>query len=139
MSRRLASLVVAAAAAVSLAACAGATQSGCSQPPVVQYPPLALVSPANGATNVALNVGTLVVSSAATKLYGQLTVTGPQGTWNLSPQSVPGGSGSTNNYSAHLPLLQAGANYTVRYTLTYPGGCQGPDIQNTQTVGHFST
>ena len=134
----LKTLVASAAVALALSACSGSTQSGCTQPPIASYPPVTLASPANGATGVSVSVGNLIVESTGSQLYGTLTVTGGGNTYTLNPQAVANSNGQTQ-FEGHLPVLKPGTTYHVLYTLTYPGGCQGPSITKVQSAGSFTT
>ncbi len=129
-------LVVAAAL---LAGCSTNPQSACSQPPVQSYPSVHMVAPASGSTNVQPNIGQIVVTTHGAQLYGTLTLTGPDGTITLHPAPMANSSGDGLEFAANVPALQTTSSYSVRYTLQYPGGCQGPVVTNTQSVGAFTT
>jgi hypothetical protein len=140
MSRRFCAALGAIAAGLILGGCSTNPESGCSQPPVQTYPAVHLVSPASGETGVEPAIGSIVVTTSGSQLYGTLTLTGPGGTVTLQPQpTANSASGTGLNFTARLPMLQTTASYAVRYTLQYPGGCQGPTIVNTQSVGQFTT
>jgi hypothetical protein len=140
MSRRFCAALGAIAAGLILGGCSTNPESGCSQPPVQTYPAVHLVSPSSGQTGVEPAIGWITVTTSGSQLYGTLTLTGPSGTVNLEPKPTANSeSGSGLNFTARLPMLQTTASYSVRYTLQYPGGCQGPNIVNTQSVGQFTT
>jgi hypothetical protein len=138
MSRRFCAALGAIAAGLILGGCSTNPESGCSQPPVQTYPAVHLVSPTTGETGVEPGIGSIVVTTSGSQLYGTLTLTGPSGTMTLQPLPTAN-NGSGLNFTAKLPMLQTTASYAVRYTLQYPGGCQGPTIVNTQSVGQFTT
>ncbi len=139
MSRRYCAALAAIVAGLVLGGCAINPESGCSQPPVQTYPAVHLVSPTSGASNVEPSIGSIVVTTAGAQLYGTLTLTGPGGSITLQPHPTANSGSGGLNFTAKLPMLQTTASYSVRYTLQYPGGCQGPNIVNTQSVGQFST
>jgi hypothetical protein len=98
-----------------------------------------LVAPANHAVNVEPGIGQIVVTTQGSRLYGTLTLTGPAGTINLQPQPVANSSSDGLEFAAPVPGLRSTASYSVRYVLQYPGGCLGPAITNSQSVGAFTT
>ena len=126
-------------AAAVLGGCSSNAQSSCSQPPTQVYPAVHLVNPASGATNVQPGVGQIVVTTNGSRLYGTLTLTGPTGTIILQPQPTANSASNGLEFAATVPTLQTTASYAVRYTLQYPGGCQGPVVTNSQAVGDFTT
>jgi hypothetical protein len=138
MPRYLQTLLASVAVTVAVSACSGSTQSGCTVPPVQAYPAVTLASPAKGATNVPTTIGNIIVESKGSSLYGTLTMTGGGQTITLNAQAVANSNG-VSQFEAHVAQLQSGTTYSLHYTLTYPGACQGPPTSTTQYVGSFTT
>lgn len=135
MSRTPFALVAAGLLTLGLSACSASTQTACSMPPVQQYAAPGMVAPANGATNVADNVGTIVLSATTTQFIGTLALKsagGPAITLNPKPTGAA-------QFTAAIPTLAPATTYTLAWTLTYPGGCQGPSVVNTTSIGSFTT
>jgi hypothetical protein len=110
-------------------------------PPVQQYSSPAMLTPANGAVNVADNIGNIVVVSNSTQFVGTLVLKNPAGTsiaLNMKPAGPnPGGAGT--QFISAIPTLAPATRYTLAWTLQYPGGCQGPAVVNTSTIGSFTS
>jgi len=126
------------AGALALGGCAANAQSSCTQPPVQSYPTVQLVAPTNGSSDVSPTVGTVTLQTTGSQLFGTVTLTGPGDTIDLQPKPVAN-AGNELDFVAHIPALASSASYSVRYVLSYPGGCQGPNVVDTESVGSFST
>jgi hypothetical protein len=130
-------LAAIASAAVMLSACGG-TQGGCTPTLNQKYPAVTLAVPISGATNVSTNIGTIVVSTSGPQLFGTLSLVSPSGTVELA--ATPSvGPGPGNHFSATLPSLFPDTEYSVVYTLQYPGSCQLSPTVVHEPVGSFTT
>lgn len=142
MSRTPFALVAAGLLTLGLSACSASTQTGCAMPPVQQYASPAMVTPTNGAINVPDNIGSVVLSVPTTQFVGTLALKNSSGgTITLNPKlsgaNPNGGPGS--QFTAVIPTLAPATKYTLAWTLQYPGGCQGPAVVNTTSIGGFTS
>jgi hypothetical protein len=124
------------AAAVALVACAGTQQTFYACPAVVPAPiAWTMTSPANGATNVPVTVGTIVVPGGADAPTGARVLLTPSG----GATAVQGGifvAQTNGTDTASIPRLAAGTAYTVTASATSAGRCP---VTTTWNIGSFTT
>jgi hypothetical protein len=137
MSRTPFALVAAGLLTLGLSACSASTQTACNMPPVQQYAAPVMVAPANGATNVPDNIGSVSLSVTTAQFVGTMALKSPGGP-TIALNLKPSGAGAAQ-YIAAIPTLAPATTYTLAWTLQYPGGCQAPAVVNTTSIGNFTT
>lgn len=142
MLRTITSVLAAGVLAISAAACSANGQSGCTQPPVQQYAAPQLVTPSAGAANVSDTIGKIQISTQTQQIVGVLTLVPASGTTITlgngtlsSKQPNPNAS----QWDLKVPQLAPHTAYTLQWTVSYPGGCLGPAVVQTHTIGGFTT
>jgi hypothetical protein len=141
MLRPVTSTLAASVLLASLAACSANGQSGCTQPPLQQYPAPSLINPASGATKVPDNIGVIQVSTQTSVIVGVLTLASSGGTVNVESATLDPKQPNPNAYlwDVKVPALKAATTYTLTWTVTYPGACLGPTVVQTHSIASFTT
>jgi hypothetical protein len=101
-----------------------------------------MVTPSAGATNVPDNLGVIQISTQTQVIVGTLALVPASGpTINLGTGTLDKQQPNPNAFLWDIKItgLQAHMAYTMQWTLSYPGGCLGPAVVQTHTVGGFTT
>jgi hypothetical protein len=142
MLRTFKSVLAAGVLAITAAACSASGQSGCTQPPLQQYPAPQLISPSAGSANVPDNIGVLKISTTTQQIVGTLTlVTGSGATVAVGSATLDKSQPDPNAFlwDVKIPALAAHTGYTLQWTVSYPGACLGPAIVQSHNIAGFTT